>query len=82
MGGVTRSPLDSSQMNQHSRVSPLPTIAMWLRDFCGTLALQARISGRLCNGRPANMLLKISNLRSAKLEAPLRLSGSLDLRTR
>jgi hypothetical protein len=63
-----------------TEVSPLTTIAMWLRDFCGTLALQAQTSGRLCNGRPANMLLKISNLRSAKFDASFRLSGSLELR--
>jgi hypothetical protein len=55
---------------------------MWLRDFCGTLALQAQTSGRLCNGRPASELLKISDLRSAKLDAHTRLSGSLELRTR
>jgi hypothetical protein len=55
----------------HAGVLPPPTIAMWLRDFCGTLVLQAQATGRLCNGRPANMLLKISNLRSAKLDALL-----------
>ncbi len=56
--------------------------AEWLRDSCGTLVLQPQTSSRLCNERPGRVLLKISNLRSAKLDAPTRLSGSLDLRTR
>ena len=56
--------------------------AEWLRDFCGTLVLQPQTSSRLCNERPGRVLLKISNLRSAKRDASFRLSGSLDLRTR